>query len=290
MAFPDYLYFMDLKQIGSEHICKNCKSHFTGKYCNTCGEKVFHEKDKSMFSLFEEAFHFITHFEGKFFITIRTMATKPGLLSTSYCNGVKKKFFKPISLFLLLVILYLMFPIFEGLNMKLYFHVRHWLYGGYATSATDRIMDARNITFDNLEDLFHQKSEKISKFLLFILIPFMALYSYAVGFKKRKFYFDHFIFCTELLSFFLLWGFLLLPFIIRFAGWIGFPQMVTSEGQTIFVALSLFLVYVISASHRFFVFKWWQAILFSVGYTFTLVIFLNSIYRLVLFWLSIQLV
>ena len=111
------------------HICKNCNHAFTGKYCNHCGEKVYSEKDRSVLHFFEEGLHFITHFEGTFFNTLKKIFTRPGQLSVDYCNGKRKTYFKPLSLFLLLVVLYLLFPFFEGLNMKLYYHVHHPLYG-----------------------------------------------------------------------------------------------------------------------------------------------------------------
>ena len=86
-------------------ICKNCGNSFTGKYCNQCGEKVYGEKDKSVFHFFEEGLHFITHFDGTFFNTLKKLFTQPGQLSVDYCNGKRKSYFKPLSLFLLLVVI-----------------------------------------------------------------------------------------------------------------------------------------------------------------------------------------
>src|SRR4029078_451394 len=99
--------------------CKNCGNHFNGNYCNNCGEKVYTEHDRTAFHFLEEGFHFLTHFEGTFFTTIKTIFAKPGQVSVDYANGIRKKYFKLLSLFLLLVVLYLLFPVFEGLNMKL---------------------------------------------------------------------------------------------------------------------------------------------------------------------------
>lgn len=105
-----------------QHICKNCGHVFTGNYCNQCGEKVYTEHDKSLVHLLEEGFHFVTHFEGTLLTTIKTIFTKPGQLTLDYCNGVRKKYFRPLSFFLLLVVFYLVFPLLSGLNMTLYNH------------------------------------------------------------------------------------------------------------------------------------------------------------------------
>src|SRR5437868_6771196 len=111
-----------LATFNQEHTCRNCGYHFTGKYCNRCGEKVLVEKDKRLIHFFEEGLHFITHFDGTLLTTVKTIITKPGKISEDYCNGIRKIYFKPQSFFLLLVILYLFFPYFEGLNMDMSYH------------------------------------------------------------------------------------------------------------------------------------------------------------------------
>src|SRR5687767_10494276 len=103
--------------------CKNCGTSFTGKYCNECGEKRYTEHDRTVTHFVEEGVHFLTHFEGTFFTTLRYIFTRPGKLSADYCFGIRKSLFKPLSLFLLLCIIYLLFPVFEGLNMRLNYHV-----------------------------------------------------------------------------------------------------------------------------------------------------------------------
>ena len=168
------------------HICKNCNNSFSGKYCNRCGEKVYNEKDKSVLHLFEEGLHFITHFEGTFFNTLKKIFAKPGQLSVDYCQGKRKTYFKPLSLFLLLVVVYLLFPVFEGLNMKLYYHMHHAIYGQYAMQESRDVMMQKHLTDEQLTTLFQQKSEKASKFLLLVLLPLTALFFWLLSFKKRK--------------------------------------------------------------------------------------------------------
>ena len=201
----------------TSHICKNCNHAFTGKYCNSCGEKVYSEKDKFVWHLFEEGLHFITHFDGTFFNTLKKIFTKPGQLSVDYCNGKRKTYFKPLSLFLLLVVLYLLFPMFEGLNMKLYYHTHHPLYGNYARRMVIDIMTQKHLADGQVEPLFHPKSEKVSKFLLLILLPLTALFFWLLTYKKRKYFFDQMVFSAEINCMYLLWGFLLLPLLLFIA-------------------------------------------------------------------------
>ena len=267
--------------------CKNCKNSFKGKFCNNCGEKVYTEKDRSVLLLLSQGLHFITHLEGTFFNTIKAIITRPGKFSLDYCEGVRKKYFKPLGFFLMLVIIYLLFPFYQGLNMNLYSHTHHDVYGSYAMRKTIELMQAKHLSDGEIGQTFHHASEKISKFLLFIIIPFMALFSWLMGFKKRKYYFDNFIFCTEAVSFFILWGALLLPLIdatIRKF----FSVVLFSDPQTGIIIISVLVIYLMIASKRFFKFKWWYNILYSVLFSLVLAFFIQFLYNFILFYITIH--
>jgi hypothetical protein len=197
-----------------QHICKNCGNQFYGKYCNQCGEKVYGHHDKSLLHVLEEAFHFITHFEGSFFTTIKTIVKSPGQLSLNYCNGIRKKYFKPVSLFFMLVVMYLLFPRFEGLNMKLNNYVNSaddyaWL----AVPLVKSKMKKQQVPFKTVAEQYHKKSPSVSKLSLFTLIPFTALVLMLLFYSTRKYYFDHIIISLELISIFIGLNYLLIPFI-----------------------------------------------------------------------------
>jgi len=240
--------------------------------------------------LLSEGFHFITHFEGALFLTIKTLFTKPGQFSADYCNGIRKKYFKPMSFFLLVVILYLLFPFFDGLNMKLYSHVRHSLYGPYAMRKAIEVMQTKHLTDPELGDRFAHASEKISKFLLFIIIPVMALFSWLASFRKRKYYYDNFVFCIETISFFILWAFLIFPLLFRLLNVILPGAVHLSDTPLFIIDISLFFIYLVFAAKRFFAFTWWYSILYSLKFCLILAGFIQYIYKFILFFITIHLV
>jgi hypothetical protein len=194
--------------------CKACGNGFNGKYCNQCGEKVYSDADKSVLHLVEEGFHFITHFEGTFFTTIRYIFTRPGKLSELYCEGIRKSLFKPLSLFFLLILIYLLFPVFEGLNMRLYYHTHNNFYSGYAMQKATALAQQYQWTDAELTEAFRHKSEKVSKFLLLVLLPLTALFFWAFTYKRRRYFFDQMVYATEINSMYLIFGFLLLPILL----------------------------------------------------------------------------
>jgi Protein of unknown function (DUF3667) len=274
------------------HICKNCNNSFSGKYCNQCGEKVYSEKDKSVFHLFEEGLHFITHFEGTFFNTLKKVFTKPGQLSVDYCNGKRKTYFKPLSLFLLLVVLYLLFPVFEGLNMKLYWHTHHDLYGKYATRKVIELMTHKHLADEQLTTIFQQKSERVSKFLLLILLPLTALFFWLLTFKKRKYFFDQMVFSAEVNCMYLLWGFLVLPFLLFVSEKIY--HLVTGSYFTIgdpwvgIVTYILLCIYTGAGARRFYKINKWQSTGFAILFFIAHLIIVQYIYKFILFYIVIH--
>lgn len=270
-----------------EHVCKSCGNKFAGRFCNNCGEKIYSQKDKKISHLFEEGLHFVTHFEGTFLTSLKTIVFSPGKLSDDFCFGIRKRYFKPLSFFLMLVILYLLFPVFEGLNMRLYYHTSHDLYGVFAQKKVASVMAAKHLSFEQVSDIFHNKGEKVSKFLLFIILPAMAAISWLLAFKKRRYYYDHFIYSTENTSFFMLWGFLLLPLIMVILRVFLGNQVFQGDfisGSVIIIGM---LIFTFISARRFFKFSSWYSIIYTILYLGLLVLFVQYIYKFLLFYLSI---
>ncbi len=272
--------------------CKHCSNQFTGKFCNECGEKVYSLEDKSIIHFFSEAFHFITHFEGTLFTTLKTMFKSPGLITTDYCNGVRKKYFKPLSFFLLLIFLYLLFPVFEGLNMKLEFYANQDYYGTYAAKKIQAVLSETGMTMEELTDKFQVKGEKISKFLLVIFVPVTALFFYAIGFMKRRYYFDNMVFSAEINSFFLLWGFLCLPLLTTLINIVSkafFQQLVPFYDAVLGILIyGPLCIYVAIAVRKFYHFKTWLSILIIPLFYFVHTFIVYSLYKFLLFVTTIN--
>ena len=195
--------------------CKHCGNQFSGNYCNACGEKVHAEHHKRLSHVVEEAFHFITHLDGTLFTTIRTVFSRPGKLSLDYCSGIRKKYFKPIPFFLLCVVLYLLFPKFHGLNMKMNTFFRpNQPYAWLGRPVVHEKMKTNAITYELVQHKYDTMSPKVSKVFLLILLPLIALLLYALFFNQRRYYFDHFIYATEFGALWIIIQFLLMPLFV----------------------------------------------------------------------------
>ncbi len=86
--------------------CANCNAVLTGEYCSVCGEHRMDAHDLSLASFLRRTFHNLTNIDATFIASIRTLVTKPGLLTLEYIHGRRKRYLQPLDLFLLINLLY----------------------------------------------------------------------------------------------------------------------------------------------------------------------------------------
>lgn len=267
--------------------CKNCGNIFSGKYCNLCGEKIYNEHDKKISHILEESVHFLTHFEGSFFTTLKTFFKSPGKLSLDYCSGIRKKYFKPIPFFLMLVALYFLFPRFEGLNMRANIYANKKSSFAWISDPVFKWkMKKENREYAEIADQYDKKSPKLSKILLLLFIPLSASVLMLLFINKRRLAFDHFVLASELVSFVILSQFLLLPLV----SWVverTAPEYsyVFQDGSWVWWTMFfLFSVFTAVAFRHFYREKRWlsgiKALLFLIlfttfiKYTYSVIVFL----------------
>ena len=271
--------------------CKNCGNRFSGKYCNNCGEKVYTDQDRTIRHLFHEGFHFLTHFEGTFFNTLKAVFARPGLLSLDYCNGIRKKYFRPVSLFLFTVICYLLLTAvthaFQGLNMNFRTYISsEFNYHSVVYPAVEAKMQSTGLGLDALSEKYNQRSPGFSKVLLLLYIPLIGLAFYALFFTRRRYFFDHLILATEFLSFVVLTVFIGLQlFLILIAAL--YPAVRDKLGDNspfMFFVMGIILLWVIVACKRFYGQRWLWTILKSMVFFGAYFFIISYIYNLILFF------
>ena len=81
-----------------EKICLNCNANLYGRYCHACGQENLEPKE-SVWHLVNHFFQDVTHFDGKFFSTVKFLITKPGFLSKEYMLGRRASYLNPIRMY-----------------------------------------------------------------------------------------------------------------------------------------------------------------------------------------------
>src|SRR5687768_8413396 len=77
--------------IRKERDCLNCGTVVTGQYCQECGQKNV-EPRQSLWHLITHFFNDLTHFDGKFFLTLKLLIIRPGFVSEEYVKGRRTKY------------------------------------------------------------------------------------------------------------------------------------------------------------------------------------------------------
>jgi hypothetical protein len=153
----------------------------------------------------------------------------------------------PFSLFLLINLIYFIVNPLTDFNLLLHDHLR-WhdtTYGPLAARMVENRIEQRGITFEDYTHTFDAKTVNLSKSLMVLNVPVMAMLLSLIFFRKKRFFADHFIYALYLYSFLLLiscvWVGILKGYV-----WIGF----STNSFFLPVGLWLLMLYYIMLSVR----------------------------------------
>ena len=90
---------MSHSKIRTEKVCLNCGTETSGRYCPACGQENIEPK-QTVWHLVTHFFSDITHFDGKFFSTVKDLFIKPGFLSKEYMIGRRASYLDPIRMYI----------------------------------------------------------------------------------------------------------------------------------------------------------------------------------------------
>jgi hypothetical protein len=82
-----------------EPVCLNCQTNpLYGRFCHICGQENLEPKE-TVWHLVQHFFNDITHFDGKFFNTVKYLLRRPGFLSAEYTKGRRAAYLNPIRMY-----------------------------------------------------------------------------------------------------------------------------------------------------------------------------------------------
>jgi hypothetical protein len=81
-----------------ERDCLNCGTIVHGKYCHHCGQENVEPKE-TFWGMVTHFFNDITHFDGKFFTTVKDLLFKPGFLPAEYMKGRRMSYLNPVRMY-----------------------------------------------------------------------------------------------------------------------------------------------------------------------------------------------
>ena len=263
--------------------CPSCGKVFTGKFCASCGEKQVSHHDFTNPHFVEESIEGFTHFDNKFFRSIRLLLLSPGALTCNFAMGRRVRYMKPMQIFIICNLLYfLLVPGTNIFSVKLqrFLEVKGGLFDlqGYFYKKF-----GINPDLSHLSVLFSEKMVSQSKSFIILFIPFFALICALFFLYKKKPFGLHLVFATHFFSFLLLF-FTLFRFLVELPNYYLLHIADDSfNSLALMLNFTVLVVYFALATHQFYETKWVWSGLTGVLAGFIFVVLLQG-YRIFLFY------
>jgi len=180
--------------------CGNCGAQLTGPFCSQCGEKKFSAHDYSVAHLFEEVLDGLTHFDTRFLRTLKVLITRPGELSRAYFQGGRSRYTKPLSLFIIINVVFFFVQPHTGLFG--YKYAQYVSIPRYSLTVQDHLRktgEAELVYAARFnENLQHQK-----KSILIVAVPVLAAAMSLLFIGLGRTYAEHLVFSVQVYAFLL---------------------------------------------------------------------------------------
>jgi hypothetical protein len=172
----------------------------TGPFCSQCGEKKFTKHDYSVSHLVEETVDGLTHFDTRFLRTLNVLFTRPGELSNAYFHGGRSRYTKPLSLFIIV-------------NVIFFFIQPHTALLGYKYAHYMSISRDASLVHEHLRETgeaeatyeagFNGNLQQQKKSILIVAVPVLAVVMLGLCFRSGRTYAEHLVFSVQVYAFFL---------------------------------------------------------------------------------------
>lgn len=270
--------------------CVSCGAEFTGQFCGDCGEKVIDRKDYSILAFLREAFEAITTIDNKVFRSLKYLLIKPGFLTQEYFIGRRKRYLKPIQLFLLVNIAFFVFFTAVGLNpfaqpLDMVLKYDNTFFPKLAKRMVNAKIQKEGIDKETYAQKFNARTSVISKTLLIVDIPLYAVLLLLFFRRQRRFYVQHLAFSCHVFTVYLIMAMVIIGVCLLLVKTTGNRIFASDMVMTAPVVL-LFLVFLILSAKRFYQQRLLTVLLKSLFLIVGFVAITTQIYRTILFFVT----
>jgi len=178
--------------------CPNCGTGPIAAYCAACGERQPSHADYSARAVAIEVGSEFLSVDGRFWRSIVTLLTKPGLLTKEYFSGRRGRYMRPFSLFILLNVAFFFVQPYTGLLKYTYTE-----YAGVDGLRAQGEAKQRELflNYPHFVERFDDTLQDQKKSLLLIAIPVFALSLMVLYARSGRVYVEHLVFAVHSYAF-----------------------------------------------------------------------------------------
>lgn len=107
---------MSRHHLRHDKTCLNCGRIVEDRFCPHCGQENL-EPIESVGHLVNHFFEDLTHFDGKFFVTVKDLILRPGFLTHEYVAGRRTRYLNPIRMYIFISAMFFL-ALFAGSGEK----------------------------------------------------------------------------------------------------------------------------------------------------------------------------
>lgn len=209
-----------VKEPDNTFSCKNCGHHFTGKFCNHCGQRADTERLTAK-EILHDLLHAVTHMDKGYFYSVRQLILRPGHAVREYLEGKRVDHSNP----------FLMLLIIGTLGS--------FLYDKYEVASLN------SIKIHDLQDNFHIIA---SKFFALATLVYSFIFAFCdfIFFRYKKYYYSElYVFNIFQMVAIMVLNLLLLPLWIKLGS--------SAAGDYARIVVYLFIIaYLVFVRYQFF--------------------------------------
>lgn len=187
--------------------CPTCSSMISTPYCPTCGERPPSARDLTLRGLLAQLFHAFSTIDGRLLRSLRSLVTRPGMLTVSYVQGRRIPYIGPFQLFLIANVLFFAMQSLTNTNIvssTLDSHLHNQDWHAVAQRLVTHRLETKQTTLDLYAPIFNRAVVLYAKsFIILMVLPF-AILLLIMFYKKRQPFVAHVVFSLYFYAFLLL--------------------------------------------------------------------------------------
>jgi hypothetical protein len=186
--------------------CPNCGSAMVAEFCARCGELQPAHRDLSIGAVAHDAVQEFAGVDGKIPRTIWALLTKPGLLTREFIDGRRGRYSKPLSLFLVLNLVFFVIQPHTGLlryRLSDYIGPPGDVNDSRAATMVAARLAASHESRASYEVRFDNTLADQKKSMLLFAVPVFAAVMAIIFVGTKRFFVEHLVFAVHAYAFLL---------------------------------------------------------------------------------------
>jgi Protein of unknown function (DUF3667) len=183
--------------------CASCGTPLMGKFCHQCGEKALQPTDFSVRDFAADVVQQVTSLDFKLLRSFRALLLQPGRLTKEFALGRRRLYTPPLALFLMANVLYFFLaPHVSTFNASLANQLHEQFYSQWAmNSLVEKYRTAPHFALQIYDAKYNLVSKEISKSLVIINAPLLALLFFAINARRSRFFIVELVFSLHFFAF-----------------------------------------------------------------------------------------